>query len=152
MVLVCNCAPFRPPGSTNQALRRAERATPADMAAPDKTEPSRPFGCDGCECRWKPATPDYPASWFSAQSCPHHGAEAKHFNSSEWEDDCPDKKSPGDDGPAYPTFTKGGSVQLKSGGPLMTVEDIRDDEIVCVWFSRDSYKLRRGRFHALTLK
>ncbi len=31
-------------------------------------------------------------------------------------------------------FELGNTVRLKSGGPLMTVDDIQGNDIVCVWF------------------
>jgi len=31
-------------------------------------------------------------------------------------------------------FVIGEIVQLKSGGPIMTIETIDDDEVCCVWF------------------
>jgi len=41
-------------------------------------------------------------------------------------------------------FKEGDIVQLKSGGPKMTVEDIFDDDIMCQWF--EGSKLNEGIF------
>lgn len=36
------------------------------------------------------------------------------------------------------SMTEGSLVQLKSGGPIMTVEDIDiDDSVTCIWFEKD---------------
>lgn len=40
-------------------------------------------------------------------------------------------------------------VQLKSGGPRMTVESIIGDEVTCVWFAE--MKQTHGTFPAATL-
>ncbi len=44
-------------------------------------------------------------------------------------------------------FAEGDLVQLKSGGPTMTVDDPANytDRVECVWFSGS--KLHRGTFH-----
>ena len=54
---------------------------------------------------------------------------------------------PQDDTPTFPTGT---TVQLMSGGPLMTVEAWQSQLIRCQWFSGS--KLQRGTFHPSTLK
>ncbi len=42
----------------------------------------------------------------------------------------------------------GDVVQLKSGGPLMTVQELRGDNWVqCVWFSPKTDELGTGWFH-----
>ncbi|MCA9623147.1 MAG: DUF2158 domain-containing protein [Myxococcales bacterium] len=45
---------------------------------------------------------------------------------------------------------KGDTVQLKSGGPPMTVEEVDGDEIVCVWFDHKN-QLERSVFQVATL-
>ena len=35
----------------------------------------------------------------------------------------------------YP-FATGQMVQLKSGGPLMLVEDVSSNELLCAWFAK----------------
>jgi len=37
---------------------------------------------------------------------------------------------------AEPEFTKGDTVKLKSGGPLMVVEDVDGNKVSCLWFER----------------
>ena len=40
-------------------------------------------------------------------------------------------------------FTEGDVVSRKTGGPLITVEDIRTDELVaCVWFDANHHAQR----------
>lgn len=39
-------------------------------------------------------------------------------------------------------FSKGDLVQLKSGGPRMTVIDINDDKVICQWFD-DKQNLKK---------
>lgn len=47
-------------------------------------------------------------------------------------------------------WNKGDVVQLKSGGPIMTVTDIYSDGSVgCTWFIKD--ELRQGSFPAQSL-
>jgi uncharacterized protein YodC (DUF2158 family) len=41
-------------------------------------------------------------------------------------------------------YQVGDVVELKSGGPNMTVESCDDQEVVCIWFSKDETK--RGVF------
>ncbi len=45
----------------------------------------------------------------------------------------------------------GDVVQLKSGGPLMTVSDIDNDEVYCNWFDKNN-KLVENSFRLLQLK
>jgi len=48
-------------------------------------------------------------------------------------------------------FVVGDEVFLKSGGEKMTVEEIEDTSISCVWFDK-SKKVERNIFPAATLK
>ena len=43
----------------------------------------------------------------------------------------------------------GDTVQVKSGGPHMTVDSIDDGEAICVWFDKTTRK--SGRFSPLTI-
>jgi len=47
-------------------------------------------------------------------------------------------------------FAVGDTVQLKSGGDVMTVEKIEVDNVFCVW-SQDK-KVERDKFVAVTLE
>ena len=47
-------------------------------------------------------------------------------------------------------FVVGDVVQLKSGGEAMTIEEIDDDDISCVWF--EGKRVQRATFVAATLK
>jgi uncharacterized protein YodC (DUF2158 family) len=47
------------------------------------------------------------------------------------------------------SFNAGDKVQLKSGGEIMTIEDI-DDSTICVLF--DNKKVERHTFLSITLK
>jgi uncharacterized protein YodC (DUF2158 family) len=48
------------------------------------------------------------------------------------------------------SFNVGDTVQLKSGGPIMTVEELGSDNYVCcLWFEKS--KMERGNFPAATL-
>lgn len=46
---------------------------------------------------------------------------------------------------------KGDTVRLKSGGPLMTVQSIADNEASCTWFD-DKNNRKEGIFDPATLK
>ncbi len=48
------------------------------------------------------------------------------------------------------TFKVGDEVKLKSGGPAMTVEEVNEAGIWCVWF--DGKKAERQIFQSATLK
>lgn len=48
------------------------------------------------------------------------------------------------------TFVVGDTVQLKSGGPIMTVEDLDENSVDCVWFNGKTEK--RNNFITATLK
>ncbi len=47
-------------------------------------------------------------------------------------------------------FEVGDVVQLKSGSEKMTVEEIEDGEVSCVWFVEN--QLQRAAFPSITLK
>jgi len=47
-------------------------------------------------------------------------------------------------------FKTGDVVQLKSGGTIMTIEEIEDDSAHCVW--SDNGKIERDNFYLATLK
>jgi len=47
-------------------------------------------------------------------------------------------------------FKIGDTVQLKSGGSIMTIEEIDGDSVNCVWFIND--KVERNNFYLATLK
>ena len=47
-------------------------------------------------------------------------------------------------------FNEGDRVQLKSGGPIMTVEGYEDGYVVCVWF--EGKKRESGTFKEGTLQ
>ena len=47
-------------------------------------------------------------------------------------------------------FNEGDTVQLKSGGPIMTITSITADGVVCIWFD-DNDKSQRELFNAATL-
>ncbi|MBW8304138.1 MAG: DUF2158 domain-containing protein [Brevundimonas sp.] len=46
-------------------------------------------------------------------------------------------------------FNVGDVVQLKSGGPLMTVEELQRDSLFCIWF--DKTEKKTGSFNPATL-
>ncbi len=49
------------------------------------------------------------------------------------------------------SFNPGDTVQLKSGGPMMTVKALDvDNEVICTWI--DKAGKREGRFAAVTLQ
>ncbi|TMM50930.1 DUF2158 domain-containing protein [Sulfitobacter sabulilitoris] len=37
-----------------------------------------------------------------------------------------------------PDFSEGDRVQIKSGGPIMTVESVDGDSVHCIWFQGKS--------------
>jgi uncharacterized protein YodC (DUF2158 family) len=46
-------------------------------------------------------------------------------------------------------FPEGSLVLLKSGGPMMTVELIRSDDLICtVWFAHNEPDVKRDAFSA----
>lgn len=45
---------------------------------------------------------------------------------------------------------KGDRVQLKSGGPIMTLKEFRDNKVRCQWFEGD--KLKEGDFSIESLE
>ena len=47
-------------------------------------------------------------------------------------------------------FKLGDVVQLKSGGPSMTVEAISGNDVVCIWF--DKMKAHRKSFPAIAVE
>ncbi len=47
------------------------------------------------------------------------------------------------------SFKIGDVVQLKSGGPFMTVSAVEDDSLYCIWFDKTEQK--QGRFKPATL-
>ena len=47
-------------------------------------------------------------------------------------------------------FNAGDTVQLKSGGEIMTIEEIFDDSAACIQF--DNKKIERHTFLLITLK
>ena len=51
-----------------------------------------------------------------------------------------------------PKFTVGDVVRLKSGGPLMTVQQATyADNIMCTWFGENNRRMSEG-FHPRTLR
>jgi uncharacterized protein YodC (DUF2158 family) len=50
-------------------------------------------------------------------------------------------------------FKAGDLVKLKSGGPVMTVVEVDEDEVLCVWFPSDDHrKLREADFDIVTIE
>lgn len=51
-------------------------------------------------------------------------------------------------------FKEGDRVRLKSGGPTMTVEEIYDEDLSCVWFDKVGNKqvIQRGSFRPVVLE
>jgi uncharacterized protein YodC (DUF2158 family) len=49
------------------------------------------------------------------------------------------------------TMNPGDVVQLKSGGPLMTVESVDQSGVICVWFDA-KHNRKQERFPEATLK
>jgi uncharacterized protein YodC (DUF2158 family) len=47
-------------------------------------------------------------------------------------------------------FEPGDTVKLKSGGPLMTVNNVDGEDVICVWFEGKDAKERA--FKSATLK
>jgi uncharacterized protein YodC (DUF2158 family) len=50
-------------------------------------------------------------------------------------------------------FKEGDLVRLKSGGPVMTVEELYDEDLSCVWFEKVGNKqvMQRGSFRPSVL-
>lgn len=50
-------------------------------------------------------------------------------------------------------FKPGDQVQIKSGGPAMTVESVEDEEVYCVWSDniKGKQEIRRDKFVAVVL-
>ena len=48
-------------------------------------------------------------------------------------------------------FEKGDVVRLKSGGPKMTVDEVEESQVYCVWFD-DKNTRKQDRFEAATLE
>jgi len=48
------------------------------------------------------------------------------------------------------SFKAGDKVQLKSGGEIMTIEEIDDDSATCIWF--DNKNIERHTLLLITLK
>jgi uncharacterized protein YodC (DUF2158 family) len=51
---------------------------------------------------------------------------------------------------AAATFEVGDTVQLKSGGPVMTITEIEGTQVWCTWFTPEG-KLETGTFPNLAL-
>ncbi len=49
-------------------------------------------------------------------------------------------------------FSVGDIVQLKSGGPIMTVETVDEESLNCVWFTDKHTEAFRGYFEQATLQ
>ena len=51
-------------------------------------------------------------------------------------------------------FKVGDVVELKSGGPYMTVKAVSNDSVTAVWFNNEGakYSLETSSFHPQTLK
>jgi len=50
------------------------------------------------------------------------------------------------------TFEPGDVVALKSGGPAMTVIDVKDDTVHCVWYGEESDELKTDVVPAIALE
>ncbi len=51
-------------------------------------------------------------------------------------------------------FQNGDIVELKSGGPKMTIAAVKQERAICVWFNQreDFHEERTGEFLVVTLK
>lgn len=49
-------------------------------------------------------------------------------------------------------FSVGDTVQLKSGGPIMTVGSVDEEGLSCVWFTDKGTEAFRGYFEQGTLQ
>ena len=50
------------------------------------------------------------------------------------------------------SFEPGNIVQLKSGGPLMTVVEVKGTDVTCLWFSEPAGDMRRLDVPAIALE
>jgi uncharacterized protein YodC (DUF2158 family) len=62
----------------------------------------------------------------------------------------PEKPSAQIESTARPTLASGDLVRLRSGGPLMTVETVEGDRVICHW-STEFGEPRSGSFHIADL-
>jgi uncharacterized protein YodC (DUF2158 family) len=52
---------------------------------------------------------------------------------------------------AMANFAPGKIVQLKSGGPLMTVTEVKSGDVTCIWFSEQAGDIRKAVVPAAAL-